>query len=92
MNVLVLGGYGFIGEAVCRALNEAGHDVVGLGRDIARAEHRMPFVRWLRADLRYLQTPAAWAPLITGIDASSTPPARYRTAAATTSRPCRPRP
>jgi uncharacterized protein YbjT (DUF2867 family) len=69
MKVLVLGGYGFIGEAICRALNEAGHDVVGLGRDIVRAERRMPFVRWLRADLRFLQTPATWAPLIAGIDA-----------------------
>lgn len=69
MRVLVLGGYGFIGEAICRALHAAGHAVTGLGRDTARAARRMPFIEWRRADLRDLTAPAAWAPLLAGIDA-----------------------
>ncbi|MBK8457747.1 MAG: SDR family oxidoreductase [Phyllobacteriaceae bacterium] len=69
MRVLVLGGYGFIGEAVCRALDAAGRDVAGLGRDTTRAARRMPFVRWIKADLRELQTAEAWSRLLIGVDA-----------------------
>lgn len=69
MRILVLGGYGFIGEAVMTALHRAGHDLTGLGRDIARAGRRMPFARWVKADLRDLQSPDRWQPLLDGIDA-----------------------
>lgn len=69
MRVLVIGGYGFIGEAVCRALHAAGHVVNGLGRDTGRAARRMPFAEWRRADLRDLGAAAAWTPLLDGIDA-----------------------
>lgn len=66
--LLVLGGYGFIGEAVCRALRAAGCEVVGLGRDVDRASLRMPFARWIAADLRQLVSAEAWTPLLAGID------------------------
>ena len=69
MRILVLGGYGFIGEAVMTALHRAGHDLTGLGRDIARAERRMPFARWVKADLRALQIIESWQPLLEDIDA-----------------------
>ena len=42
MKVLVLGGYGLIGEAVVRRLLERGHAVAGLGRDTAAAARRWP--------------------------------------------------
>jgi len=45
MKVLVLGGYGLIGEAVLGRLIEDGHDLVGLGRDIRDARRRKPVVQ-----------------------------------------------
>jgi uncharacterized protein YbjT (DUF2867 family) len=48
--VLVLGGYGLIGEAVVGRLVGEGHQVTGLGRDIRDAERRWPAVRWIAAD------------------------------------------
>ncbi len=69
MHVLVIGGYGFIGEAIVRALHAAGHRVTGMGRAVARAERRMPFARWVGADLRDLQTPEDWQTFLAGIDA-----------------------
>ena len=68
MRVLVLGGYGFIGEAICRALHGRGHVVSGLGRSVAMARRRMPFVTWVAADLGHLQA-KDWAALIRPFDA-----------------------
>ncbi|MCB1383611.1 MAG: SDR family oxidoreductase [Notoacmeibacter sp.] len=68
MRVLVLGGYGFIGEAICRVLHVRGHAVTGLGRDVGRARARMPFVRWIEGDIAGLAS-AEWAALVTGFDA-----------------------
>ena len=69
MRVLVLGGYGFIGAAVCRALIARGHAVTGLGRSVAKARARMSFVRWIEADLARLGEPQDWTSLIAGFDA-----------------------
>lgn len=68
MRVLVLGGYGFIGEAVCRALHARGHAVSGLGRSVAVARRRMPFVSWTAADLAKVEA-QDWAALIGPFDA-----------------------
>ena len=64
MRVLVLGGYGLIGSHVVTRLLEAGHAVVGLGRDIAQAQGRFPEARWISADLGRLLTPEAWQPIL----------------------------
>ncbi len=42
MKALVTGASGFVGSALCRMLSEAGHKVVGLSRDPARAKARVP--------------------------------------------------
>ena len=68
MRVLVLGGYGFIGEAICRALHGRDHVVSGLGRSVAMARRRMPFATWVAADLGHLQA-KDWAALIRPFDA-----------------------
>jgi uncharacterized protein YbjT (DUF2867 family)/uncharacterized membrane protein len=69
MKVLVLGGYGLIGEAVVDLLTGAGMHVTGLGRDTAAAKRRNPDIRWIKADLAQLGAPGDWAPLLAGMDA-----------------------
>lgn len=69
MKVLVLGGYGLIGEAVVRALLDAGCEVAALGRSVADARRRCPEAEWLEADIARLLTPEHWAPLLTGSEA-----------------------
>lgn len=67
--VLVLGGYGLIGEAVVERLLGDGHQVTGLGRDIRDAERRWPAVRWVAADMARLLAAEDWLPLVAGLDA-----------------------
>jgi uncharacterized protein YbjT (DUF2867 family) len=67
--VLVLGGYGLIGEAVVGRLVGDGHQVTGLGRDISEAARRWPAVRWVAADMARLLTADDWLPIVAGMDA-----------------------
>lgn len=67
--VLVLGGYGLIGEAVVARLVGDGHQVVGLGRDIRDAERRWPAVQWIAADMALLLAAEDWLPMVAGMDA-----------------------
>jgi uncharacterized protein YbjT (DUF2867 family)/uncharacterized membrane protein len=67
--VLVLGGYGLIGEAVVGRLVRDGHQVTGLGRDIRDAARRWPAVRWVAADMAHLLAVEDWLPLVAGMDA-----------------------
>lgn len=69
MKVLVLGGYGLIGEAVVGRLLRDGHHVAGLGRDVVDAERRWPAVRWIAADMSRLLAADDWLPVVTGMDA-----------------------
>ena len=69
MNVLVLGGYGLIGDAVVGRLLRDGHHVTGLGRDIRDAQRRRPAVRWIAADMSQLLAAEDWLPVVAGIDA-----------------------
>jgi uncharacterized protein YbjT (DUF2867 family) len=68
MAILILGANGFIGSAVLAHLGRTGHEVIGLGRDIAHARNRFPALKWLRADLATLTRPDRWAPLLTDVD------------------------
>lgn len=69
MKVLVLGGYGLIGEAVLERLVKDGHELLGLGRDIGAARRRKPDVRWIAADMSRLLTAVDWFPLLAGVEA-----------------------
>jgi len=41
----VLGAYGLIGSYVIARLHAEGHEIVGLGRDVASARRRFPYAR-----------------------------------------------
>ena len=69
MRVLVVGGNGLIGSYVVARLHADGHDIVALGRNLDAARVRMPWVRWVRADLRRLRTPADWTAVVDGVEA-----------------------
>ena len=68
MKVLVLGGYGLIGDAVVGRLLRDGHQVIGLGRDVLDAERRRPTVRWIVADMSQLLAAEDWLPVVAGMD------------------------
>lgn len=68
MRVLVVGAYGLIGGYIVSELLREGHDVIGAGRDIARAARRFPQAAWVRADLAAAST-ADWRGCLQGVDA-----------------------
>ena len=69
MRVLVTGAYGLIGSAILARLARDGHAVVGAGRDVAAASRRLSAAQWIAADFNKLTSPAAWLPLLSGIEA-----------------------
>ncbi|BAV44928.1 NADH-ubiquinone oxidoreductase [Mesorhizobium loti] len=69
MKILVLGGYGLIGDAVIGRLLRDGHQVTGLGRDVRDAGRRRPSVRWIAADMSKLLAAEDWLPVVAGMDA-----------------------
>jgi uncharacterized protein YbjT (DUF2867 family) len=64
MDILVLGGNGFIGSAVMAGLAAAGHRVTGLGRNIAAASRRLQEFQFVRADLSAMTRPEDWSDLV----------------------------
>jgi uncharacterized protein YbjT (DUF2867 family) len=68
MRVLVVGAYGLLGGHVTARLLADGHQVVGVGRDLAAAARRFPGVAWVRADLR-LTSREQWIAHLAGMDA-----------------------
>lgn len=69
MKVLILGGYGFIGAEIVRALLREGHEVVGLGRNAATGKRLVPEVQWIGADMAKLDSAGKWVPHLSGIEA-----------------------
>ena len=69
MKVLVTGAYGLIGQAVCARLLASGHEVIGIGRDIARARRRAPRIDWRHADIARLTEPGDWTDFLDGVQA-----------------------
>jgi uncharacterized protein YbjT (DUF2867 family) len=65
MNILILGGNGFIGSETVAACLRRGHAVRALGRNIDNSAARMPDAEWIRKDISTLVTPENWLPLLT---------------------------
>ena len=68
MRVLVTGATGFIGVAVIAGLIAERHDVVGMARNVLRADRRLPQVRWVSLDIAHAITPEAWLAHLAGIE------------------------
>ena len=67
--ILVTGGRGFLGRAICRAAVQAGVDVISVGRTAchsAQAASLPPAVHCIQADIF---NPAIWAPYLDGCTA-----------------------
>lgn len=69
MRILLLGAYGFIGLAVAHRLRQAGHEIVGFGRDLDLGRRLAPDLAWTGTDLATLTDADAWQPYLDGIDA-----------------------
>jgi len=67
--ILVTGASGFIGRHLVAALRQAGHEVVGVGRNLGSARRLIPDIEWRHADFNKHVTPEAWRPRLAGIDA-----------------------
>lgn len=68
MKVLVTGANGFIGSAIVEALLDQGHDIVACGRTLSNLP-RSPRVECRPLDLRRLQSPVDWLPLLADVQA-----------------------
>lgn len=69
MKCLVTGAYGFIGRGVVSALAEAGHEVIGAGRDLELGRRLVPGIEWVHCDFNYDLDPGIWAARLAGVDA-----------------------
>lgn len=67
--VLVTGAYGFLGLHIVSRLAEAGHQVVGCGRDVAFGRRVLPDIRWIPCDFNQDTDVVAWLPRLDGVDA-----------------------
>jgi uncharacterized protein YbjT (DUF2867 family) len=68
LHILVIGAYGFIGQAVTRQLLTRGHRVTGLGRSARTGKRLLPSVHWVERDLAHMNRAELWLPLLDGVD------------------------
>jgi len=68
MKVGLVGAHGFIGSHVARRFVQAGHEVIGFGRDIKLGSRLVPAVDWRYCDLNIDTTPGLWTERLAGCD------------------------
>ena len=69
MRLLLIGGTGFIGSALARALSADGHDLRILARDIGHGRRMVPDADWRHGDLNMMTRPADWSAYLIGVEA-----------------------
>ena len=69
MRVLVTGAYGFIGSPLTARLLAEGHEIVGVGRSIAKASRQLPGVRRIALDIAKAKRAEDWLPHLADVDA-----------------------
>ena len=69
MRLLLIGGTGFIGSAIARALLADGHDLQIIARDIAYGRRLIPDARWLLGDLNAMTDAEQWDPHLQTVEA-----------------------
>ena len=69
MRVLLTGANGFIGSHLLVSLLQAGHSVRAAVREPGKLQHRFPGIEAVAVDMNSVVTPAAWSPLLQGVDA-----------------------
>lgn len=69
MRVMITGAYGFIGSQLIPALLAEGHELVGVGRNVARAARQWPQVQWISLDVARATRAKDWTPHLAGIEA-----------------------
>ena len=67
LRAMVLGGYGLIGSACLRALQDAGFDVTGVGRSKDAAARAAPDATWIIRDIGHA-TAEDWRADLEGVD------------------------
>lgn len=68
MNILILGGNGFIGLELAFAFLKAGCKIACIGRNNGAAKYQLPAAQWHDRDLSQLKTANNWLPYLGGID------------------------
>jgi uncharacterized protein YbjT (DUF2867 family) len=68
MRVLITGAYGFLGSHIVSGLLEAGHDVVGCGRNLELAKRLLPALEWRACDFNLDIEPEVWKDRLNDID------------------------
>lgn len=69
MKILLTGATGFIGNTVLRALLRQGHQITACCREPQRLLIASPDIKPLAIDFMQADTPSAWLPHLSGIDA-----------------------
>ncbi|MGD1934436.1 MAG: SDR family oxidoreductase [Candidatus Phaeomarinobacter sp.] len=68
MKVGLVGAHGFIGSHVARRFVQAGHEVIGFGRDVDLGSRMVPAGEWRFCDLNTDTEPGIWAERLTGCE------------------------
>lgn len=68
MRIVIVGAYGLLGRFIAARLAREGHELVGVGREVAAPRRQFPGMDWVAADMRRLEV-SQWCDILRGADA-----------------------